>query len=84
MDDVFLSEVDLNGHEDWATIGAGEVSLLPGCTEGDTDILAVQIDITSPFSTLKTVLQQKLGIDFSNCELWLQDTLQVGHKGATQ
>lgn len=75
--DVFLSEVDLNGHEDWETVGADDVSYIPTNSESDADILAVQMDISSPLSTLKSILGNRLGADLSHCELWLQDLMQV-------
>ncbi len=75
--DVFLSEVDLNGHEDWETVDAGDVSYVPTNSESDADILAVQMDISSPLSTLKSILGNRLGADLSHCELWLQDLMQV-------
>jgi hypothetical protein len=83
MDDVFLSEVDLEGHEEWNVVGGstvGTVSYMPTNSENEMDILAVQLDITSPLSTLKAILGHRLGADFSHCELWLQDLVQVWHK----
>lgn len=77
MDDVFFSEVDLSGHENWGTAGNCNSSLIPTDSENDGDILAVQMDIASPLLTLKITLGQKLGADLSHCELWLQDILQV-------
>nr|CAH0099801.1 unnamed protein product [Daphnia galeata] len=80
MDDVFLSEVDLEGHEEWNVVGGstvGTVSYMPTNSENEMDILAVQLDITSPLSTLKAILGHRLGADFSHCELWLQDLVQL-------
>jgi len=77
MDDVFLNEVDLNCHGEWQTNDGGEVSFLAGIAEGEADVLAVKIDIAAPLATLKAILQHKLGIDLSHCEIWLQDILQV-------
>lgn len=74
MDDVFLSEVDLD--ENWETVGSN-VSFIPVDSENDGDILAVQMDIASPLSILKTILGHRLGADLSHCELWLQDVVQV-------
>lgn len=78
MDDVFLNEVDLNGHEEWDTMAGSNVSCMPNNSEIEIDILAVQMDIASPLSTLKAILGHRLGADFSHCELWLQDVMQVG------
>lgn len=77
MDDVFLSEVDLDGHENWETVGGSDVSFIPVDSENDGDILAVQMDIASPLSILKTILGNRLGADLSHCEIWLQDVVQV-------
>lgn len=77
MDDVFLSEVNLDGHENWETVGGNDGSFIPIDSENDTDVLAVQMDIASPLSILKTILGHKLVADLSHFELWLQDVLQV-------
>ena len=78
MSQVILSEVGLNGPDSWETIDAGQVSLLPGSAEGEEDILiAVRFNIASPLSNLKRILQQKLCLDLSDCQLWLQGILQV-------
>lgn len=77
MDDVFLSEVDLNGHEEWDTVAGSSVTYMPNNSENEIDILAIQVDIASPLSTLKAILGQRLGANFSHYELWLQDVVQL-------
>ena len=77
MDDVFLSEVHLDGNEDWENVGGSDVSFIPATSENETDILAVQIDIASPVSSLKTILGSRLVADLSQYEIWLQDVIQV-------
>ena len=78
MEDVFLSEVDLEGGDDWKTVNESEMSyMIPTTADNETDILAVQMDISSPLSTLKTILGNRLGADLTQCELWLQDFVQV-------
>lgn len=83
MEDVFLnddhSHLTFNNHDQWDSVGDEDVSFLPlnDNPENEVDVLAIQMDITSSLSILKTTLGHQLGTDISHCEIWLQDTIQV-------
>lgn len=83
MEDVFLndehSHLAFNSHDQWDPVVEGDVSFLPlnENPENEVDVLAVQMDITSSLSILKTTLGHQLGTDISHCEIWLQDMIQV-------
>jgi len=83
MEDVFLndehSHLAFNSHDQWDSVGEGDVSFLPlnENPENEVDVLAVQMDINSSLSILKTTLGHQLGTDISHCEIWLQDMIQL-------
>lgn len=44
----------------------------------DDDVIILHIDIRQPIRLLRTMLEQRIGVDLSNYEFWLQDAQQVG------
>lgn len=54
-----------------------ENSRLPEGTYLKTGVITQIMDIQQPVSTLRTNLETELGIDLSNCQIWLQDKMKV-------
>ncbi|XP_021944659.1 DNA-binding protein Ets97D isoform X2 [Folsomia candida] len=54
-----------------------ENSRLPEGTYLKTGVITQIMDIQQPVSTLRTNLETELGIDLSNCQIWLQDKMKL-------
>lgn len=52
-------------------------SKLPEGTYLKTGVITQIMDIQQPVSKLRTLLEAELGIDLSNCQIWLQDKMKV-------
>ncbi len=54
-----------------------ENSRLPEGTYLKTGVINLTMDIQQPVSKLRTLLEADLGIDLSNCQIWLQDKMKL-------
>lgn len=45
--------------------------------EDDDDVIILHIDIREPIKQLRTLLEQRIGINLSRYEFWLQDAQAV-------
>lgn len=45
--------------------------------DDDEDVIMLHMDIRQPIKLLRTMLEQRIGVDLSGYEYWLQDAQQV-------